>query len=129
MAKACKSVDVDIARGQAARLLKQAETKIGTQSRCQLQLQTARSAFAAVDSLGETGLERRNSYIRATFHAGQALACAAIEQIVPTAISKKRKAKAAKAVAKVQAAEAVTPTKMVPSIKPKRVRKPKMVAS
>jgi len=115
MAKACKSVDVDVARDQAMSLLQRAESKVGAQSSCQLKLQTARSAIAAVDQLKETGLERRNGYIRATYHAGQALACATVEAIVPAG-GKKRKAKA-----KAAAAPAAD--------KPKRTRKAKAVAS
>lgn len=70
----CASPDVAVAKKQALALLAAAERATARHPRCLVQLETAR---AQITSASGTGLELRNAYVRASYHAGQASACAA----------------------------------------------------
>lgn len=73
----CSDVDVEPVRDQAQRMIKEASERIkrGKFSHCALQLESAKTAVAAAGKIrGE--LAQRDAYVRATFHAGQAQACA-----------------------------------------------------
>ena len=79
MAKSCTTANVDAARKQTERMLADAKRKIGAGPICQVPLLAAQAAFSTADQF--EGLERRNEYVRASFQAGQALACASIAGI------------------------------------------------
>jgi len=96
--------NVAAARTQTARMLKEAEQAIRSMTKkkgelsgprkvttlippsqrsaehCKVSLENARMAFAAAEQVPEP-LAKRNGYIRATFQAGQALACARVAKI------------------------------------------------
>lgn len=86
-----KSVDLKSAKDQAKALLQQASTAVKRQPSCQVKLQTAEAAIKAADGL--KGVEQRDALVRASFHAGQALACATVAGISPLPAKKSRKSK------------------------------------
>ena len=99
-------VDIDAARNQTERMLKEAEKAIGempqahaepalrgpkqaeftrsakgprSAEHCMPRLQSARAAFETARD--GSPLEQRNAYVRAAFQAGQALSCARVTKI------------------------------------------------
>lgn len=104
MPPACKlkSADLKVARNQLDSLLKQAKQVVGKQPQCRVKLETAEQAAAAAAAL--SGIEQRNGYVRASYHAGQAIACATVASI--KALPKKPERK--------------------PSSKPKKPKKPRV---
>lgn len=71
---ACANANVGVAKKQALALLAAAERAVEKHPKCQVQLETARAQLAGASG---TGIELRNAYVRASYHAGQASACAA----------------------------------------------------
>ncbi len=72
----CVKPDVDAARKQAMQMLTDVERRAAKHPACTAKLETARAEIKAADATSGSPLELRNAYVRATFHVGQAGACA-----------------------------------------------------
>ena len=101
----CVKPDVEVARKQVLRLLADAERNAAKHPQCGAKLETARAEIKAADATSGSPLELRNAYVRASFHAGQANACAVAGTAGPRQLTKfKAKSAAAKTAREAKAA-------------------------